>query len=395
MLSVIVPMYNAEKYFDKCIKSITSQYYKNIEIILVDDGSTDNTNMLCEQYAKKDSRIIVIHQTNMGQNQARMSGLTKSKGEYITFVDADDWILPQIFRDLLVFFENDEIDIVFSNRVLYYPSQKIVEKNDFNEGIYSGRELAKNFFKNDQAFEYRIIMTLYAKIFRRELILKTFQMIDLSLEYGEDHLAIITALLYSRKVQLVDKAYYFYRQYSNSVMHTMDYEKCIRSQKIFYIELMKIKKREANMDKLTNLFQMAVVHNLLVGGYSFFDDFRGIYPYEIKEYSNKKIAIYGAGLFGRELYTNLIKKEMKVKYIIDSQWEKCCVETGFDVKPLKNIDFQNIDIIIVAVIKSLTAKKIIVELEKYGIEKEKIYAPSFNIINSEYTRNAIKNLLSE
>ena len=92
LISVIVPIYNTELYLDKCMQSILNQTYRNLEIILVDDGSTDNSSQMCDLYAGKDSRIRVIHKENGGQSSARNVGLNVCTGDYISFVDSDDWI---------------------------------------------------------------------------------------------------------------------------------------------------------------------------------------------------------------------------------------------------------------------------------------------------------------
>ena len=93
LLTVIIPVYNVEKYINKCLESIINQTYKNLEIILVDDGSTDNSSYLCDEWQKKDSRITVIHKKNGGLSDARNAGLQIAKGELITFVDSDDYVM--------------------------------------------------------------------------------------------------------------------------------------------------------------------------------------------------------------------------------------------------------------------------------------------------------------
>ena len=91
-ISIIVPVYNTGKYLPRCLESIMKQTYQNIEIVLVDDGSTDDSFSICEEYAARDSRIVVVRQENMGNNAARKTGVNVSTGNYITFVDSDDWI---------------------------------------------------------------------------------------------------------------------------------------------------------------------------------------------------------------------------------------------------------------------------------------------------------------
>lgn len=98
MISIIVPVYNVEKYLERCIESIVNQTYKDIEIILVDDGSPDNCPVICDRYAEKDNRIKVIHKQNGGLINARKSGLEIAQGDYIGFVDSDDWIEPEMYE---------------------------------------------------------------------------------------------------------------------------------------------------------------------------------------------------------------------------------------------------------------------------------------------------------
>ena len=102
MLSIIVPVYNVEKYIGKCIESIVNQTYKDLEIILVDDGSTDNSGKICDEWARKDKRIKVIHKKNGGLSDARNAGLDICTGDYIGFVDSDDYIELNMYEDLLI-----------------------------------------------------------------------------------------------------------------------------------------------------------------------------------------------------------------------------------------------------------------------------------------------------
>ena len=111
-ISVIVPVYKAEKFLSNCIKSILNQTYHDLEVILVDDGSPDSSGQICEEYAKKDNRIKVIHQKNAGVAAARNVGLDLATGDYITFVDSDDYIRPQMYEKMLKCAQNNHCDLV-------------------------------------------------------------------------------------------------------------------------------------------------------------------------------------------------------------------------------------------------------------------------------------------
>ena len=111
LLSVIVPIYNVEKYLPKCIDSILAQNYSEIEVILVDDGSPDGCPEICDNYAEKDKRIVVIHQKNLGVSAARNAGLKAAHGEYIGFVDPDDWISPSMYQEMITALERENADL--------------------------------------------------------------------------------------------------------------------------------------------------------------------------------------------------------------------------------------------------------------------------------------------
>ena len=113
LLSVIVPVYNVEAYLDRCVQSIVSQSYRNLELILIDDGSTDGSSALCDEWARKDSRVVVIHKANGGVSSARNAGLKVAKGIYLTFVDPDDYIAPDTYAlNMDIMLAHEEVDIL-------------------------------------------------------------------------------------------------------------------------------------------------------------------------------------------------------------------------------------------------------------------------------------------
>ena len=116
MISIIVPIYNVAPYLSQCIESLMEQTYKDIEMILVDDGSTDNSPAICEEYKKKDPRIRVIHQENKGVVSARKEGLRAARGTYIGFVDGDDWIEPDMYACMYQKLIDQKVDIVMCGR---------------------------------------------------------------------------------------------------------------------------------------------------------------------------------------------------------------------------------------------------------------------------------------
>jgi glycosyltransferase involved in cell wall biosynthesis len=134
-ISVIVPVYNAEKYIERCIKSILDQTYENLEILLIDDGSLDKCPEICDEWARKDERIEVIHKDNEGVSIARNIGIDRARGEYIAFVDSDDYLDSEIFGKLITSIEKNNSDIAICN---FYPNKEIQLKEQLTrEEVYS------------------------------------------------------------------------------------------------------------------------------------------------------------------------------------------------------------------------------------------------------------------
>ena len=143
LVSMIVPVYNTEKYIERCVESIINQTHQNLDIILVDDGSTDGSSEKCDYYAKKDQRIRVIHKKNGGQSSARNAGLDICKGAYISFVDSDDWIEPDMYSTLLRELERYGASLAVCGRYDAYEGskEKSVGKTFEKDGIFRSYDI--------------------------------------------------------------------------------------------------------------------------------------------------------------------------------------------------------------------------------------------------------------
>lgn len=215
LITVIVPVYNVEKYLEDCIKSIINQTYANIEIILVDDGSTDGSLNICKQYATEDSRITIIQQENHGVSYARNKGIEIAKGNYITFIDSDDWIEKEFIETLYNEAKEKKADVTICgyNRIIGKNKEKIHfagEKHDFNSNEYSIKVL------NPQTgFGF-----CHMKLIKRKCIDKV--RFDEGLTVGEDALFNMEIAKNIGKAILVEKRLYNYRINENSVVKKFD-----------------------------------------------------------------------------------------------------------------------------------------------------------------------------
>ncbi len=225
MISVIVPVYNVENYLDRCIASIVSQSYKELEIILVDDGSSDSSGSICDEWAKKDSRILVLHQNNAGVSSARNAALRIAKGDFIAFVDSDDYIDKNMYSLLLSAADNEtDICVCGFNTV---SDNKITPVSDSSLKTLRSADAVREFIGNSA---WGLIMC--NKLFRRDLVFSlpsgsAFFCEDLII--GEDALWIIHVLRNCRKVTYVPKALYYYVSRPGSAVYNSKHDKLIES----------------------------------------------------------------------------------------------------------------------------------------------------------------------
>ncbi|SKB64054.1 Glycosyltransferase involved in cell wall bisynthesis [Lachnospiraceae bacterium] len=217
LISVIIPVYHVDKYLGRCLNSILDQTYENLELIVVDDGSDDKCPEICDSFAEKDSRIIVIHKENGGVADARNCGLSKASGEFITFVDPDDYINKNMYDDMMhKLFENNA-DIVMCDFKYVYEDDVVSEisdhPSDVNVDIISGSDaLYQSYSSYKNGVLYSV---LWNKICRRELYE------DLVFPTGriyEDEARVFMILYKAAKIAYIDHPYYFYHQHRQSIV---------------------------------------------------------------------------------------------------------------------------------------------------------------------------------
>lgn len=165
-LSILVPVYKVEKYLPKCIDSILAQTFQDYELILIDDGSPDRCGQICDEYAAKDSRITVIHQENKGVSAARNAGLELARGEYIGFVDSDDWIDPEMYETMLGKAKEADLDLVICGLKNISETGKHIRSYLLGSGVYSKDELLKSLFRTPNELSGGCVN----KVFRRAAI---------------------------------------------------------------------------------------------------------------------------------------------------------------------------------------------------------------------------------
>lgn len=221
-VSIIVPAYNIEEFIAECIESILNQSYSEWELILVDDGSKDNTGNICDEYAKKDERIRVIHKENGGLVSARKCGLKETTGEYICYVDGDDWISTDALEALCVCAQREEADIVIADFV--HAKGEVVDKlsQEMRAGLYTKEDLYKEFYPKmlctGEYYVFGILPSLCAKIIRRKILMQNQEAVSNRIRLGEDAACSYACYLAAERVYYLKEKYvYFYRIRQSSI----------------------------------------------------------------------------------------------------------------------------------------------------------------------------------
>lgn len=236
-LSVIIPVYNTKTYLTCCLDSILAQDFTDYELILVDDGSTDESGAICDRYAAAHEQIRCIHQPNGGHTCARQNGVRASRGEYITFVDSDDWIDPAMYSSMCRAAETTHADIVHCDFTAVMPHKTKICSAPFASGFYDKTRLMDTVYPEmiyfGTYFVFGIAPNLWNKLFRRNILEKYLFRLPHSIIVGEDGPVTYACMLEASSVYFCDEAYYYYRSNSASVSHNMEPKRLSENHTMF------------------------------------------------------------------------------------------------------------------------------------------------------------------
>lgn len=211
LISIIVPVYNTEKYIEECLDSLLNQTFKDFEIIIIDDGSIDNSYKICNKYKERDNRVKVFRQKNKGVSSARNKGLELSKGKYVIFVDSDDYcdcrMLELISKEL---FENSLISFGYVKK--YKNNKKVIKGK--RSILYDKNMMSENIFMNPKIGGY-----ICNKVFSNKIIKENNLTFDTLIHYSEDLLFSLNYLKYCNKLIYIDISPYYYRMRKSSVSY--------------------------------------------------------------------------------------------------------------------------------------------------------------------------------
>ena len=239
-ISVIVPVYNSEKYLKRCIDSILNQTYKAIELILVDDGSPDNCGKICDEYAKKDKRVRVIHKTNAGVSAARNSGIEIALGNYATFVDSDDYIEPEMYSNMMEKVHQYNCDVVMCDCIKDFTDHSEIYTHDIRAGFYDKEQLVNEYYPHllmMENVEYPATISNWLILFNRNKLGNLRYVVGV--RYSED-LLFGAQLVYNTDsfYYMKEQAYYHYYMNPTSATHKFTVDKW-NDYKTLHFEIIK------------------------------------------------------------------------------------------------------------------------------------------------------------
>ncbi len=380
-ISIIVPMYNSESTIGKCIESILQQTLSELEVILVNDGSTDNTLDICKKYSKRDSRIVVVSQENKGLISARKRGVEISSADLIGFVDSDDWIEKDMYENLYEIFNNYHVDVVSSGIFRDYIEEQYTNEvlDNFEQGYYENinKTVYPYMLWNKKINDFGIYCTLVNKLFKREILKTVYDNIDERVFYGEDCLTFFSYMMRCKKVYILNKSYYHYVINHNSMCSKTD-DRLLTNTYYLYKGLEKV---FLGYGELTyRLLEQLKYYILSVESHTLMK----LYNLSLMSLMNARfgtldikgenVILYGAGGSSRVLYNHLIEDcECIVVAWVDKYPD------GKDMLCLHKIESRNIitdleyDYIVISVISEELYISIKNELkELYGIDDKKI-----------------------
>lgn len=310
MISIVIPIYNIEKYLVQCIESIVEQTYSDIEIVLVDDGSTDNSGAICDEYAGRDDRIKVIHKSNGGLVSARKAGLSASSGDLIVCVDGDDWIEPDMVSRMADVMLRENADIVLCGFFENTGSAERQVKHGVSSGKYNKADLTEKIYPDmfGDDFRWKLFPYIWGKLFRRACLIEPQMQVDNRITMGEDVVCMYPCFLRAESIFIMDEALYHYRQSVGSMTKQVSSRKSEGEKyRLLYQSMKAVLGEYIPMYNLREqirrymLFLMVPRAESLYEGYESLDY---LFPFsQVKR--GMRIVLYCAGTYGQRLHRYL------------------------------------------------------------------------------------------
>ena len=396
MISIIIPMYNAENYIEKCLRSVLDQTFTDIEVIVINDGSTDGSEVMVRSIAEGDLRVHLFSQENHGLVNARKQGIKSSRGEYVLFVDADDWISENAVEELYNLALDNDADVVASGAMKAYlfegSNEEIPEKsldengrywgcyketNITEPGLYCGEkleELKSKLFCMEETFCMALLPYLWNKLWKRELIERFVLAADERITVGEDVAIGFPAILASGSLVVTNACYYYYRQNNASMMKTIGDEQAEYDNAERLDSYLRDKCDELGyLDQVGAGLDRFLFNQVCTRAYSVLNrgkECQGLYPF--MDQMPENLVIYGAGELGKAVYRYASGKT-NVKAWIDGRAD-IYQRLGMPVISINEYIPDAQDTIVVAVFRKKSVDAIVKDLADKGAREENIHS---------------------
>lgn len=388
LISVLVTVYNVEPYLDKCLESVCNQTYRNLEILLIDDGSTDGSEEICDRYAMLDKRIRLVHQENRGSVVARKTGIRIATGKYIVSVDGDDWINADRIENLVHNCVKCDFDMIYMDGIWKeYSTHNFLVKSDVKCTEYEGLRLPLDIFKDmfdmKSCFKTYIRTNMVMWAINTDLLKKQIERENDKIVNGDDLVCIFDCIMEAKSIKLIsEEGYHYLQERSNSITNSVQVD--FSNQLIeTYRNMCEFAESKYMKDSLRQYINYMIVQQILLSDY---DVLRKKYDYLFPFMRLKdggRLVVYGGGKFGK-----IIKDAVrlfdcyKLCGWID-KYAACCINNNFNqpgkIDILKELQY---DYLVIAILDSDIAKAVAKELENYGIEKRKIVCMDIEEVNS-------------
>lgn len=369
-----MPVYNGESFLDVCINSLLSQSYKNFEVILIDDGSEDQSGQICDRWAEKDQKIRVIHKTNEGVTRARITGVEEATSEFISFVDVDDWVDVYFLERLVDSMTLTKADIVISGCFYEEEGKTTVSKNLIKAGTYEGKMLVDHVISRmlyyNGFYKFGIQPYMCNKLFRKDLLKACLKGMDTTIYDGEDVAVVYPYIIESQKVIVINDCMYHYRIHRGSVTHRIGDDFYENVSKL-YLYLDKKFKGSKYYDlirpQLDEYMRMMIWKGTP-------ENIRGkteqyFFPFA-KVKQNSDIVLYGAGEVGKKYYQQIMRaKYCNIVSWVDKNYMELSAQ-GIPIEPLETALEKKFDYVVIANATEKTRNEIKFRLIGLGVEEE-------------------------
>lgn len=391
LVSIVVPIYNVEEYIERCVESIINQSYSNIEIILVNDGSTDSCPMICDAFENKDSRVKVIHKKNGGLVSARKAGTAIARGEYILNVDGDDWIEQDRINILVTEgIRADKPDMVYlSGYKKDFRGNSVLIDSDIPIKTFYGDEIRRQVFpllmKVDGGFWEKVMVSMGMWAVRRDLLQEKQKLVDDRIVMAEDIICIWFCLLSAKTVTFVKQNGYHYIQRKSSVSYIAATSEMNDLRiRIWYCQMKKYLEDHSVSKEINQIFIYFTVFAIMQANYGLLlqknNDF--LYPFS-KVKKGHKIIVYGAGRIGYSLMRFLVKSEdYQIALWVDKDTTRYALP-GYKISSIDEISNVEYDYIVVAVQRADIVREIKESLMDREIPEEKIAIIDAAVVTKE------------